>query len=340
MGEPANQSIDTELIRRLNREWEFFEDIHKFMIRKTTNLHSYALSQKCSDTENNNNNTKKDKEEILTPQRRQQQLQITSDLGIKDNEKLVKDKIDILARFTAMYTRHCINPKGDYSNNDFKKKRDGNTSIVTNGKLNEMREKINPQDGNRERKAAKVRNTDHDFYSKRRSLSLDSMEHQPEKRSHHSPELEEQYFADNTSDESQQEFMMVDLEDFQKTSLPCTERDDVEMKSKQNQQERSQKQSYCERFATSSPETSGNISSSSISVKKSSERDKYYRHKRRFNRRIEKKFDAILHVMSQIVKAEYPSIDVSPLVGLKEARNMEKRMARFSSNSDETINSL
>lgn len=46
---------------------------------------------------------------------------------------------------------------------------------------------------------------------------------------------------------------------------------------------------------------------------KLSEREKYYRHKRKFNCRMEKRFDALLNVFGQIVKAEYPSINVSSL---------------------------
>lgn len=46
-----------------------------------------------------------------------------------------------------------------------------------------------------------------------------------------------------------------------------------------------------------------------------SERERYYRHKRRYNRRLERRFDALLNVFGQIVKAEYPNINVSPLIG-------------------------
>ncbi|XP_037938233.1 uncharacterized protein LOC119671721 [Teleopsis dalmanni] len=47
-----------------------------------------------------------------------------------------------------------------------------------------------------------------------------------------------------------------------------------------------------------------------------SERERYYRHKRHFNRRLERRFDALLNVFGQIVKAEYPSLDVTPLAGM------------------------
>lgn len=48
-------------------------------------------------------------------------------------------------------------------------------------------------------------------------------------------------------------------------------------------------------------------------MRKSSEKEKYYKHKRRYDRRNEKRFDALLNVIGQMVKQHYPNVDISKL---------------------------
>lgn len=47
--------------------------------------------------------------------------------------------------------------------------------------------------------------------------------------------------------------------------------------------------------------------------RKPSERDKYYKHKRRYDRRNERRIDALLNVFGQVIKEHYPNVDTSRL---------------------------
>lgn len=81
-------------------------------------------------------------------------------------------------------------------------------------------------------------------------------------------------------------------------------------------------------------ESTGSSQSRSAS-KKLSERDKYYRHKRHFNRRMEKRFDALLQVVGQIAKTEYPNINLPPLLISSASSIVAGTTKLFSSDSEQ-----
>ncbi|XP_011177422.1 uncharacterized protein LOC105208993 [Zeugodacus cucurbitae] len=153
-------------------------------------------------------------------------------------------------------------------------------------------------------------NTDHDFYTKKNGLPLN-------------------YFADESNDT--QESMLVEqaitcngvTEGMEQVRLHVAGEQIVEMKMEQlSDTEKHVEQvrpPVCSEANAQMPSTSGACRARNCqrrpTERRLSERDRYYRHKRRFNRRLERRFDAILNVFGQIVKAEYPNINVSPLVG-------------------------
>lgn len=50
--------LNKQCIDMLNEEWEYFGEIHAYMTQRTTDLHSYALKEPNMDQSNNNNNYK------------------------------------------------------------------------------------------------------------------------------------------------------------------------------------------------------------------------------------------------------------------------------------------
>ncbi|XP_054727251.1 uncharacterized protein LOC129236953 [Anastrepha obliqua] len=154
-------------------------------------------------------------------------------------------------------------------------------------------------------------NTDHDFYTKKNGLPLN-------------------YFADVSNDT--QESMLVEqpitcngvTEGMEQVRLHVAGEQIVEMKMEpqsdiEKTAEPVQQQSFIDMNAQQQmPSTSGGRMRNyqkRLTERQLSEKDRYYRHKRRFNRRIERRFDAILNVFGQIVKAEYPNINVGPIMG-------------------------
>ncbi|XP_055847117.1 uncharacterized protein LOC129912748 [Episyrphus balteatus] len=71
------------------------------------------------------------------------------------------------------------------------------------------------------------------------------------------------------------------------------------------------------------------IATDSAAVKKTkkkrkpSERDKYYKHKRRYDRRNERRMDALLNVVGQMVKEYFPNVDTSKLDGQSDQISTE-----------------
>lgn len=153
-------------------------------------------------------------------------------------------------------------------------------------------------------------NTDHDFYTKKNGLPVN-------------------YFADESNDT--QESMLIEqpitcngvTEGMEQVRLHVASEQIVEMKMEQHTDTEKnadpvRPQVYTEANAQM-PSTSGVGRARNYQRRPTerplSERSRYYRHKRRYNRRLERRFDAILNVFGQIVKAEYPNVNVSPLVG-------------------------
>uniref|UniRef100_W8C2A3 Uncharacterized protein n=3 Tax=Ceratitis capitata TaxID=7213 RepID=W8C2A3_CERCA len=157
-------------------------------------------------------------------------------------------------------------------------------------------------------------NTDHDFYTKKNGLPLN-------------------YFADESNDT--QESMLVEqpitcngvTEGMEQVRLHIAGEQIVEMKMESQcdtlktatiQVQQHQQQVFND---TNMPSTSAGCSSRLRNLQRRTierplnERERYYRHKRHFNRRLEQRFDALLNVFGQVIKAEYPNINVSPILG-------------------------
>ncbi|XP_036319409.1 uncharacterized protein LOC118733884 [Rhagoletis pomonella] len=153
-------------------------------------------------------------------------------------------------------------------------------------------------------------NTDHDFYTKKNAMPLN-------------------YFADVSNDTQESMFVEQPItcngvtEGMEQVRLHVAGEQIVEMKMEpqtdtEKTAEQVQQQTYIDTNMHQMPSTSGSRlrnCQSRVTKRQLSERDRYYRHKRRFNRRLEKRFDAILNVFGQIVNAEYPNINISPIMG-------------------------
>ncbi|XP_065362779.1 uncharacterized protein LOC135956275 [Calliphora vicina] len=348
LGNSASKTLDAELIKRINQEWEFFGPIHTFMTRKTTNLHSYALTHR---TENNNSEYLEHTGEEMTQTAtitEQEQLNQTNKTPTKllHNETIIiqKDcaKENIPNNTTIVIQSNINNISNDDGIHLFSSDTNDEFQIITettriiNGKRGDHEEEEQQEE---DENMNSVRNTDHDFYSKKSSLG----DMVGEVKLREEDDLQEQqsnYFAD-ASEESQGSLNMVGdiMQTNNQTNAVTTAPLNVitvrnangqtfEIKSENITQIESlelKEELHDEEFHNDMPSTStqSNLTqnmdelptTSSSSRSRLSERDKYYRHKRRFNRRLEKRFDAILQVMGQIVKAEYPTVDVAPLVG-------------------------
>ncbi|XP_067639294.1 uncharacterized protein [Eurosta solidaginis] len=155
-------------------------------------------------------------------------------------------------------------------------------------------------------------NTDHDFYTKKNGLPLN-------------------YFADISNDT--QESMLIEqpiigdgvTQGIEQIRLHVAGEQIVVMKMEPSQSD-DEKSAVPQVRQTTHLTTNiqmpgpsgvggGRKRQRDVAKRELSERDRYYRHKRHFNRRLERRFDAILNVFGQIVKAEYPNINVSPIVG-------------------------
>ncbi|XP_023298019.2 serine/threonine-protein kinase pakF [Lucilia cuprina] len=356
LGNIASKTIDAELIKRINQEWEFFGAIHAFMTRKTTNLHSYALTHRTENSNNEHLEQTGEEELIQTSSRITEQEQQNQTTTIKTPTKLLHNETIIIQKDCAkenIPNNTTVVIQANTSNNN---NNNNNISIDdgihlfssdTNDEfqiITETTRIINGSMGQCEDEDENmncVRNTDHDFYSKRSSLA----DMVGEVKRHEDDELQEQqsnYFAD-ASEESQGSLNMVvdilqtnihttnDLSPLNMLTVRDGNGQTFEIKSENITQTESlviKEEIHDQAFLNDMPSTStqsrqthnmqqqpNSNSSASTTKNRLSERDKYYRHKRRFNRRLEKRFDAILQVMGQIVKVEYPNVDVTPLVG-------------------------
>ncbi|KAM7346485.1 uncharacterized protein ACRADG_006397 [Cochliomyia hominivorax] len=346
LGNIASKTIDAELIKRINQEWEFFEPIHKFMTRKTTNLHSYALTHR---TDNNNCEHQEQAEE-------EELVQTTSLVPEQEhiNNKKAPMKLLHNETITINLPKDCAkenipnnttivlqsNNNNNISNDDgihlFSSDTNEDYQVITSETTRIIKSVREEEDENMNC----VRNTDHDFYSKRTTTTLE-INHHHHHHQHDEDELQEQqsnYFAD-ASEESQGSLnMVVELmqtnnhsnilnNNINNTNSMVENTQTFEIKSENITHTESlvlKEEIQDPEFLQDMPSTSTqsniiqNMQTSATTSKsriRLSERDKYYRHKRRFNRRLEKRFDAMLQIMGQIVQKEYPSVDITPLVG-------------------------
>ena len=341
------------------------------MTRKTTNLHSYALTHR---TDNDNTNSGQQQEtaaEVLvqtssTTIAEDEEQQVNKTSAKLNNETITinfqKDcaKENIPNNTTIVIQPNNINQDVDgdihlfSSDTDEEFQKEAGVTRTINASTGENKN----EDENEHRSC--VRNTDHDFYSKKTTLTdktLKAVKSQED-------DLQEQqsnYFADASEESQASANMVVDVTQIHSplntvTTPVITIRDMTEqmfeIKSENISQSESvelKEEKQDQEFLKNMPSTSntqGNAaqlntdnlptSSSTSAIIRQSERDKYYRHKRHFNRRLEKRFDAILQVMSQIVKVEYPSVDVTPLVGAVTtvASSMGKILSSDSEDND------
>ena len=369
MGNNVTKAIEAEQIKRINQEWEFFEPIHKFMTRKTTNLHSYALTHRTDKESTTSGQQQETAAEVL--------IQTSSTIIAEDEEQQVNKTITKLSNETKTinFQKDCAkenipnNTTVVIQPNNINQDVDGDihlfssdteeefqTEAGTTRTINVSTRENKKEDEDEHRNC--VRNTDHDFYSKKTTLPDNAVKVVKSQED----ELQEQqsnYFADASEESQASSNMVVDITQthvpsntvttpvitirdmteqiFEIKSENITQSEIIELKEEKQDQE----------FLNSMPSTSNtqgnaaqhnteNLPTSSTSAIRQSERDKYYRHKRHFNRRLEKRFDAILQVMSQIVKVEYPSVDVTPLVGAVTtiASSMSKILSSDSEDDD------
>ncbi|XP_075158341.1 uncharacterized protein LOC142231599 [Haematobia irritans] len=396
-GIATNKAIHAEMIERINQEWEFFEAIHAFMTRKTTNLHSYAVTQKFPNTGSTNDGgneivlaighvleTAHDDE--ATNAGVQQSLSRTY-----EQKKDIEPTSTIMSRdgtassspsMTLMKLKHDCATKENIPNNTTFLLQDigslprvgedgggdGGVGIgamhIFSSDTNEEFEVIGTG-GTIESTSKEFkdiikncsRNTDHDFYSKRSAAAAGISSTGIVRKFPIIEERKIHYFMD-TSEESMGTEYVQYTSSMESSSLPSVmENIELHTENDRNFEIKSENvsQSYgngTETFTTAAasmtiikrenfsmtemPSTStekinnneninNNTSTSSNTQRqnptstssggcKISERDKYYRHKRRFNRRIEKRFDALLHIVGQVVKTQYPNVDVKPLM--------------------------
>lgn len=324
------------------------------MTRKTTNLHSYALTHRTeNNTEQQEPNGEEEELDTATSQIESEHL-TTSIKTPKHNETITinlpkdcsKENIPnnttiVIQSSNSNNINNISNDDGIHlfssdTNEDFQVINAETTRIINGGREGEEEdENMNC-----------VRNTDHDFYSKRSNLEVkrqvdDELQ-----------ELQSNYFAD-ASEESQGSVNMVvelmptnqltnnntalegNCQTFEIKTENITHNECLHLKQELQDPE------YLNDMPSTSTQSNitqnmDNLPTSSKTKKRLSERDKYYRHKRRFNRRLEKRFDALLQVMGQIVKKEYPTVDVTPLVGsvTSPVSNMGKMLSSDSEDDD------
>lgn len=130
-------------------------------------------------------------------------------------------------------------------------------------------------------------NTDHDFYSKSASREIQDIQMEPN-------EYSKQNLA--TAAARSLEDIMVSGQN------SCSTINSINIEPQKIVQ-----------AATADGVGVGDSTKKTEKKRKPSERDKYYKHKRRYDRRNERRFDALLNVFGQMLKAHYPNVDTSKL---------------------------
>lgn len=328
------------------------------MTRKTTNLHSYALTHR-TDNNTSSEQQKTAEEELVqttsTTVAEDDQQQVSKNVVKLHNESKIHFQKDCAKENIPNNTTIVIQPNksqdgdgihlfsSDTEEEEFQLTA-GTTRIinVSSGQNKEEEEDENMNC---------VRNTDHDFYSKKTTLgdiTINVVKSQPD-------DLQEQqsnYFADASEESQASSNMVVDVTTPMVTIRDVNDHQMLDIKSENimrseiiDLKEEKQDQEFLNDMPPNSS-TQDNVTHNvdnlptSTSAMRQSERDKYYRHKRHFNRRLEKRFDAILQVMSQIVKVEYPSVDVTPLTSAvaSVASSMGKTLS--SDSEDDEIDNI
>lgn len=328
------------------------------MTRKTTNLHSYALTHR---TDNNNS----EQQEEIGEERKQ-----SATVAEHHHHQINKSPTKLLHNETITISLPKDCAKENIPNNTTIVLQSNNIShddgihlfsSDTNEEYQVLSETTRIIKGSRTKQSGEdeqdenmncVRNTDHDFYSKRSMAN--------EVKRHEEYELQEQqsnYFAD-ASEESQGSLNMV--VDLLQTSNPTNiikPLVPVNENTFPTSEIKTENITHCEslvlkeeihdqEFIHDMPSTTVRSNQtqnvpSSASKARLSERDKYYRHKRRFNRRLEKRFDAILQVIGQVVKTKCPNVDVTPIVGTitSVASNIGKMLSSDSEDDNQSDDS-
>ncbi|XP_055909713.1 uncharacterized protein LOC129944362 [Eupeodes corollae] len=131
-------------------------------------------------------------------------------------------------------------------------------------------------------------NTDHDFYSKSASREIQDIKMEPDESS--TSNLNTSAAATSSAKPSENNNKILGQNS-------CSTLNSSSIKIEQPQ-----KIVQAEHSAKKTPKKG-----------KPSERDKYYKHKRRYDRRNERRFDALLNVFGQMVKTYFPNVDTTKL---------------------------
>ncbi|KAI9590147.1 probable serine/threonine-protein kinase cdc7 isoform X1 [Glossina fuscipes] len=420
LGNANTKSIDAKMLQCINDAWEFFEPIHVFMTRKTTNLHSYALIQRDSneyddvseEDEGNNHGAEEieveDETSVAIDFKQQHKIMDNHEVEIHTKENVPKNTEFLQVSTPTSNTFSSVSKESYVMAKNFQSATALNQDSAT----------------------FSVRNTDHDFYSKR-SMEMHYGQQMGEQQQQlkdnyqqkqHQRKLEQQQsgydYQQNLQEKcyghlqkqghrkdhefnedhhmndnniQQQQHHHLSFDDHTETQQEQQHRQQLRYTPDvdQNTQESMMIDMFNNQFPQQSQQHLGSILSTQLmdniktemlslepsAIKKEpsvspinmeheltlinqenpgsrasgateevpsthaskrshtqqSERDKYYRHKRHFSRRLEKRFDALLQVVGQIVKAEYPNIDVSPLVSVVSSTATEL----INSDSDE-----
>lgn len=361
------------MIQRINQEWEFFEAIHAFMTRKTTNLHSYAVTQKLpksataairsdggneaiamtnivahveqeeggnrdGDADDDDDNGNVTAAQSLSRTHEQRATPSSSLLKLQHDcaKENIPNNATILLQVAGSAPRVAVADGMQMFSSDTNEEFEviGHTGVGggDGGETDDREVKDSKGCG---------RNTDHDFYSKRSAVvgavGACKFQFPIERQLHYFMDTSEEsigteYVQHTSSMDSSLPSVMENIElhtenartfeikaenisqSFAATTTTTTivKQENFSMTEMPSTSTESNMKTTTQRQNPTS--TSATLPSASTTQNRMNERDRYYRHKRRFNRRLEKRFDALLNVVGQVVKVEYPTVDVKPLI--------------------------
>lgn len=351
LGHMTTNAIDDEMMRKVTQEWEFFYPIHGFMSRKITNLHSYALTQgegkqkltnyQKEQNENNSSlashmNTKT--ASALTAVTMTLTNSIVPSPEIKAGQNVATLNSDTNNDYATTETISSV-----VRSNDSQETHCTTTTTTCESEAETRTHALEDDIQSSSSTAAKtIPNTDHDFYSKKSPKPTKWTNCNDKLNNAIESEIKTEISDDNNTQTDKEK----GLNDKNSTNIIEQQEHDLVQENirttlnnnriEENPLNHLNYGATCSSNAKSTimvmipkEEPKGADTEQRHEKRKRNERDNYYRHKRRFNRRLERRFDALLNVFGQIVRAEYPSVDVSPLFGATATTNGPQQSGLF-----------
>ncbi|KAM8719416.1 hypothetical protein ACLKA7_012038 [Drosophila subpalustris] len=280
--------LNKQCIDVLNEEWEYFGEIHAYMTQRTTDLHSYALKEPNIDQSHNNNNSSN-----------LAMRGVVNDHNFGDRSAGIKSTISVPHIRAHILDTDKMKQVQQASNDSFSDK-----LVDSLAKLDEQQYKL--EDLSSSSSCKELKNEPIIIVKQESLYDMDFNEFNAVNSVCSTADT----FTDSESRESSEpsDPVAVEVSDLSSDSIVCLPLPDKSA-SELSEAKTVVQLPVCSETASEAPPTPPKRKRKAMS-----EREKYYRHRRRYDHRMEVRLGGLCVVAGQLLEHLVPDLNVAPLL--------------------------